>query len=116
MNELPGSKTASSPASPSRLDPGLPVHITLYRTELDGSASEITSTTCPRFKRKLPRNLKPPCELSTTRQGSLSARPLRVMIKLAREVRLAREARLLHYRGLRQMRANPWPRAFHAAR
>ena len=30
----------------------------------------------PRFKRKTPRSLKPPGELSTTRQGSLSARHL----------------------------------------
>jgi hypothetical protein len=79
----------SSPASPSCLDPGFPIHTTRHCT-VKKPSSESTSTTCPRFKRKLPRNLKPPFELSTTRHGSLSARPLRLTIKLARFLAMVR--------------------------
>src|SRR5437588_8139116 len=74
---VPLSKTVSSPASPSR------THITWHRT-LKRSSSNVTSTACPRLKWKLPRNRKPPFDLSITMQGNLSTRPFRLTSKLAR--------------------------------
>ena len=75
----------SSPGPLSCLDPGLSIQIT-RNCAVRKPSSESTSTACPIFSRKLPRSLKPPCKLSTTRQGSLSARPLRLTIKLARSL------------------------------
>ena len=77
-------QTVCSPASPSCLDPGLPTHTTLHRTELEGSSSKMTSTSCPRLRRELTRSLKPPGELSTMRQGDLSECPEEWTIRLAR--------------------------------
>src|SRR5215472_11946059 len=49
--------TVCSPTSPSCLDPGLPIHATLHRTELEGSSFKITSRICPRFSLQLTRGL-----------------------------------------------------------
>ena len=44
----------------------------------------MTSTTCPRLRLELTRSLKPPCDLSTMRQGDLSECPEECTIRLAR--------------------------------
>ena len=64
-------------------EPGLPNHITLHRTELEGSSSRVTSTTRPRFSLELTRSPKPSCDRSTTEEGRLSTCPLTLTIRLA---------------------------------
>lgn len=76
--------TVSRPASPSCLEPGLPIHTTLHRTALSGSSSRISSTACPRLNRKFPCSRNPRSEASTTRQGILLWFRSRLMIRLAR--------------------------------
>ena len=88
----------SSPTSPSCLEPGLPTHITRH-CAVKKPSSQSTSTICPISNRTPPRNLKPRCELSTTRQGSLCARPLRLTIKLARFLMAVRFDRRPRVRG-----------------
>ena len=61
--------TVCTPTCPSS-DPVLPTHLTSHRTESTGS-SRTSSTSCPRFSMKLPRNLNPSCDLSTMRHGSI---------------------------------------------
>src|SRR6266481_5684556 len=75
--------TVCNPACPSCFDPALPTQITSHRTESSGS-SAMSSTICPRLRLKLPRNLKPSCDLSTMRQGNIFWPPLRSMTRLAR--------------------------------
>ena len=75
--------TVCNPTSPTCCDSGLPTHITSHRTESTGS-SKTSSTSCPRFSLKLPRNLNPSSDLSTIRHENIFWTPLRVMTRLAR--------------------------------
>ncbi len=66
-----------------RVDCGLPTHITSHRSESRASSKKTSSTSCPRFSPKLPRNLNPSSDLSTIRHGNIFWTPLNVMTRLA---------------------------------
>jgi hypothetical protein len=66
-----GNYTISRPISPCCFEPALPTHTTLHRIALSGSSARMSSTACPGRSRKSTWSRKPPCPLSSTRQGTL---------------------------------------------
>lgn len=68
----------------------MPTHITRHSTVVEGCSSEMSSTSCPRFRREAPPILKPSCELSRMRQGILCACRPYSTIRLAHFFRAVR--------------------------